>query len=484
MRITKHLPAVCLLALLLSTPAWAQAQEMILGPGGQLCRALAGPYGELFAGGAGAGAATPALAVETVAPDGDASRLLVPGTDDGRIETDPLLFRDPRSDSFVLLWRSRAEGGEARLDFATFDGTEWSEVFRLEQDGAPAPVAGEVLVADTHDAFDLELDGVDPIRLGRMTIHLLWQEAGELAATHYAPLPFVEGRYVGWHGHFVLDESFLQAPEPETGDGGTGDGEPAAGTAPVELTAALASTLELRAAGDGRSVLVTFANPSSHRVGSLEISPLPLELELLGEQVREQIFALVDLYDPDDLSSFSDAMRGAIVVIGLHFDLHEAHAGYLADQVADWILTSGGDYGWGGLESLGADARDLTVDLGQEVYLSTEVDAADPESEIVRLDVSELFGSPDDAGPAQVFDFRTRSDLPAPAVGEDDVKVFTSGSGGDLLIAWEDSEGGQIHWLESGGQGGDGPWSEVFSLTLGEELTVEAAHRLLARRVR
>ncbi len=454
---------------------------MILGPGGQLSRALAGPYGELFTGDA-AGAGTPVLAIETITAGGEISRLLVPGTEDARIESDPRLFRDPRSDSFVLLWRSRVDEGEDDLDFATWGGAEWSEVFRVEHDGEPASPGAEMLAADTHDQFELEIEGIEPIRAGRMILHLLWQEGD---ATHYAPLPFVEGRYVGWHGHFVLDESFLQVPEPTAGDGAGGDGDgeggvPAA-TEPVELTATLAGTLQLRVAGDGGSVLVTFANPSSHRIGSLEITPLPIALELLGDQVREQIFAHIDLYDPGDLGSFADAMRGAIVVIGQYYDLHEAHAGYVADQVAEWLLTSGGDYGWGGLENLSEDAGDLAVDAGHEVYMSTEADASDPDSEIVRLDVSELFAGRDEA--AQVFDFRPRSDLPAPSVGEEGVRVFTSRRGADLLIAWEDSEAGQVHWVESR-QSEDGPWSEVFTLALSEELTLEAAHRLLARRIR
>ncbi len=482
---SKYVPAACLLAILLATPAaGSNPPEMILGPGGQLQRALAGAYGELFAAGDPTAPATPVLAIE-IGSGNDAERLLVPGTDDARIETDPRLFRDPRSDTFVLLWKSRAEGGDAELAFATFDGAEWSEVFRLERDGEPVPVAGAPLIAETHDFFELELEGEEPIRATRMVVHLLWHEGEEQPATHYAPLPFVEGRYVGWHGYFVLSDEFLSAPEPAADDTDTGDSDDETDPSPepVALTAALARTLELRAAADGRSVLATFANLASQRIGSLEISPLPLELALLGDQVRDQVLENVDLYDPDDLSSFSDAMRAGIVIIGLHFDMHGAHAGYVADQVADWLLESGDAYGWGGLESLGDDARDLAVDVSQEVYLSTDVDAADPDSEIVRLDVSGLFDG-QDSGPAQVFDFRTRADLPAPAAAEAEVRVFTSPRGGDLLIAWEVPEEGEIRWLESRAHRDGGAWSEVFGLPVSEQLSLEAAHRLLAKRLR
>ncbi len=469
MRTSRHLTTVSLLVSLILAPAvWAQAPEQILDHSGQLQRALAGPYGELFADG-DSDDAVPVLAVETVTPTGDAVRALVPGTEDSRLETDPRLFQDPQRDSFVLLWRSLAEDGDGRLDFAAFDGAEWSDVLTLERDGSPVSPADDLRIVETHDAFELELDDGESIRAERMIVHLLWRSGEQAPGAYYAPLTFVAGRYLGWHGVVALDDLFLHGPEDDF--------------EPVELTAALARVLQLRAADDDRSVVVTFANSSSHRIGSLEISPLPLELGLLGEQVREQIFALADLYDPDDLSSFAGGMRAAIVIIGLSFDLHDAQAGYVADQVADWILTTGASYGWDGLENLGADARDLTIDAAREVTVSTSADPADPDSEIVRLDVSELFED-QEPDPMQVFHFRPRCDLPAPAIGEQPVGVFTSRRGRNLLVAWLGDDGGQAHWVESRRSHDDDSWSEVFSLPPGEQLTVNAARELLAKRIR
>lgn len=464
--------AFLLASFLLPTAALAQAPELILDNSGQLQRVLPGAYGDLFADGDAAAASTPVLAVETVAA-GEVIRALVPGTEDARLEATPVLFQDPRRDAFVLLWRSQAEAGDVRLDFAAFDGAEWSEIVTLEQDGVSIS-ADELKVVQTHDAFEFEIEDGEPIRAERLIIHILWQDDQEPPLTHYAPLTFVEGRYIGWHGTFALDEMFLQAPEEEGGEN----------PEPTELTAALSHTFELRVSSDSQSVQLTFANSSSNRIGSLKISPLPLEIGLLGDNVRDHILALADLYDPDDLSLFSDGIRAGMVIIGQRFNLHDAHAGYVADQVADWILDSGESYGWAGLENLGDDARDLAIDVSQEVYVSAGADSADPDSEIVRLDVSGLFGPPEESDPMQIFDFRIGSDRPAPEIDERPVDVFTSRHGGDLLVAWHDEDGEQIQWVESLKKLEDGAWSEIFSLPLGEQLTLEAAHRLLARRIR
>ncbi len=477
MHYSRFLPIALLATLVLPLAVWAQSPELILDHSGQLRRVLAGPRNVLFPDGEAGDDAMPVLAVETVTPAGDVTRLLVPGTEDSRLETAPLLFQDPKLDAFVLIWRSQGEAGDTQLDFTAFDGVEWSEVLTLEQDGAPVSLAGDLKIVETHDSFELELEDGTQVRAQRMIIHLLWQTGGETLRTHYAPLTFVAGRYLGWHGIFALDDLFLTAP--------ASDGEDDAGEdpQPTVLTAALARALELRAKADGKSVLVTFANSSSNHIGSLEISPLPLEIGMLGEQVREGVLALADLYDPDDLSSFSDGISASIVIIGQRFNLHDAHAAYVADQVGDWILTSGDSYGWADFESLSAEVRDLAIDATREVTVSSSADAADPDSEIVRLDVSGLFDDPE-PDPMLIFDVRTRADLPAPAIDDRPTAVFSSHRGDDLLVAWLSESGEQVHWVESREMQDGGPWSEVFSLTLTGELTVDTARQLLIKRIR
>ncbi len=469
MRILRFTSVVCLtLALALSPAAGAEASKMVLGQAGQLHRVLTGTYGELFAG-EGAGAGAPVLAVESVLPGGETVRHLVPGTGDARTEDRAFLYQDSTHDSFVLLWQSWGEDDLSHLHFAVFDGAEWSEVFVLEQDGVPVSLAGRPLIAETHDAFALDLGDGESITAERRIIHLLWHGTGEAPLARYAPLTFVEGRYVGWHALFELTESFLLAPEAEDG-------------APSELTATLARTLSLRVANGERSVLATFANPESHRIGTLEISPLPLEIGMLGEQVRDQVLALADLYDPEDMGSFADAIRAAIIIMGSSYDMHEAYGEYVADQVADWVFESGGSYGPAEFESLGADARDKTIEVSSEVHASTQVDPADPDSEIVRINIAGMFDD-EEPDPAQIIDLRVRSDRPAPASSEGPAAVYSSRSGASLLAAWLDEETGQVYWVESRPGRDGGAWSEPFSLSLAAGLTIADAQRVLAAKI-
>ncbi len=470
---------LCLSALV-APIAWAQSPTMAVGASSQLYRTLDGTYGELFPDGKAFDAAKPVLAIEIDRPGEDATRLLVPGTEDSRVETGAGLFHDPRHDTLVLLWQSSApKGGATHLALAIYDGVEWSPTYVVEEDGAPAPIS-EPLIEVTHDAFDLDLEEEDPIRLDRRVIHVLWRTPGEDPAIKYAPLSIVEGRYVEWHPLVVLDDALLRAEEgaAEAAE----EDSPDDAESPVRLTPDLAGTLGLRLAGDGRSVLVTFANADSHRIGTAAITPRPLEIDVLGDLVRDQIFSAADVYDPGRLGAFSDVIRAGIVIVGHRARLHPAHARYLADQVADWVLASEGSYGYD-LEGLGNDARELAVDVSSEVAASSAVDPSDPGSEILRIDVSEFLDSLETPRPAQAFTIQMRSDRPAPPVGDGPATVLTSIDGRDLLVAWHDEEAGQLRWLESR-HGATSAWSETFSLEVGESLPLEAAVRLLARKIR
>ncbi|MEM7350440.1 MAG: hypothetical protein AAF657_06515 [Acidobacteriota bacterium] len=455
-------------------PTAAAAGEAIIGHGGQLQKAIAGLYGDLFPTSTSeTGAATPVLALDIRHADGESARLLVPGTDDARTESVPALFQDAQRDALIVLWLSRAGEDESQLHFAVYDGTEWSDVHTLEVDEAPATIDDMPLLAESFDEFELQIEGAEPVTAGRQILHLLWREPSESPRVLYAPLTFVEGSYIGWHNLLALNDIFLQTPETDDDDETEEE---------VQLSAELADTLSLRSAADGRSALVTFANPTSHRIGTVEISPLPLALGLLGEQVRDQIFTLAEFYDPNDLESYSDKIRAAIIIMGSHFHLHQAYGDYVADQVADWVRDAGEVYGWD-LQSLGDDARDLAIDVSNEVYTSTKTDPADPGSEIIEIDVSGLLGS-DEPDPTQALDFLVRSDLPAPAVGDGPSTVYTSRNGRTLLIAWENEAEGTLHWVESSRVSDGEAWSEPFSLQIGDDLSFEQAHTLLAARLR
>ncbi|MEE8526398.1 MAG: hypothetical protein V3T72_20880, partial [Thermoanaerobaculia bacterium] len=81
-----------LLFLLGTLPAAAQLPDSALGAAGELYAAKGGAYGDLFPDGDAHDAGTPVLALDVVLADGQASRSLVPGTADARVESRPALL--------------------------------------------------------------------------------------------------------------------------------------------------------------------------------------------------------------------------------------------------------------------------------------------------------------------------------------------------------------------------------------------------------
>lgn len=416
------------------------------------------------------------------------SVLLVPGTEDARTESEAVLIREPKSSSVTVVWRSTGEDG-LQLRFASYSAEEgWSEVQAVSLDGAPAVLFSAPKLVLTRDSYEIDLPE-EQVTAERSTIHLLWQDAGESPGTFYTPLIFVEGHYIGWHQSFDLSQSFFGATEDE--DDGSEEGDDASGgddateePEPATLTNQLARAIDLKTARDERSIFVTFANPASHRLGIVEIRVLPLELSLFGDQVYQAVLDLADLYDPDDVSSLAGGMFGHIVVAGANYNFNPTVVDYLSNQLHDWLMEFGGSYGWSGYEDLAEDLRNFGIDVSNEIYSTTIIDSGDPSSTIVQIDIGDFIEGLEGPQPAQLLEIDVRCELPAPAIGEGPTTIHASRDGRDLLIAWEDEEGGAIHYTESHHNRGDGAWSESLSLALDEALSAELAHHLLRQKIR
>lgn len=457
-------------ALLLGTlPVAAQLSDSALGTAGELYAAKAGAYGELFPEGRVHGADTPVLALQIAPPGEPASRLLVPGTADPRLESQPALLYDRRSDSVILLWHSQAAGGGLRIDFATRDGDGWSAVQSVtDGDGAAVRLDKAPLTAVTDDAFDLALGDGEVLSTTRRVIHLLYAADESI---WYTPLIFVEGAHVGWQESLDLGRSYFQAP---------------AGTDPAAagLTGNLKQALSLQVRDGQRSVIAAFANAGSGRLGAVEISWLPLDIELLGDFVRDQIFAEAELYDPGDISSFSGAIGAQLIAIGMHTELHPGIVEFAAGQVQEWLETSAADYGFADFESLGNDARELTI------YLAGSVSAAlvsDPATggDVLEIDLGDFLEAlEDDSVLSRWFKIEVRADRGAPAIGQGLAAIFPSRDGRDLLVGWKPATGNAIRYVESRGNAAGGAWSGTRSLVLGDGLTLEQAVELLQQKIR
>ena len=85
---------------------------------GELLEARTGTYEELFPGATQLPGATPVLALDVLPQEGPGGRLLVPGTDDERFETQPLAIFEPAeesaNDTLLLLWQSISQDGATR----------------------------------------------------------------------------------------------------------------------------------------------------------------------------------------------------------------------------------------------------------------------------------------------------------------------------------------------------------------------------------
>ena len=238
-------------------------------------------------------------------------------------------------------------------------------------------------------------------------------------------------------------------------------------------------------ADDEGSVVAAFADAETARLGALQISLRSLSTELLGDQVRERIYALAELYDPEDLSNFADAIRAEIIATGHHLRMHPGITELTAEEVGGWIETAGGDYGYDGFEELGDDARGLAIFLSGSVSANLVEDPAHPGEEILEIEIGDFLEELEGASPLDdLLEVAVRADRPAPAVGNGTAAIFPSHDGEDLLVGWKAESSRRIHYVESRSDRDGGAWSAVRTLTIGAEVDLLQAIELLQRKIR
>lgn len=453
------------IALLASSgsAAFAQGKDRALTNNGDLLTVRDGRFGELFPGAPGVPPNLSVLALD-VDRDGEVERLLVPGTDTWRPEHGARVTYDAAGGTAILLWSTYTATGTSSLHFTSFSDDGFTAIETVQAGDVPLFFETPPHILVTEDSFRLELAPEEVVEASRKIFHLVWREAD--GGVHYLPLVFVEGHFVGWSESLNLSAALQQAHQ---------------GQAPVALAPALRSTLAVQTTADGRGLLVTFAEGAFGRIATLRIDVRPMELSLLGDQVRDLIFQLADLYDPEDLEAMASGLRGHIIIIGSTMSLNPAVVHYLADQLSSWLLANGGGYGYGGLENLGNDAQAQTLTLGGAVYASTVADPADPDQQVLDLDLGAfLDGDGNHEQLAQLLDLSIRADYPAPAVpGTETATVFPSQNGRGLLVAWDHGDAG-LGYVENDGGG----WGLPLSLSLGPDLDTEGAYELLRRKAR
>ncbi|MEM9556385.1 MAG: hypothetical protein AAGC60_19165 [Acidobacteriota bacterium] len=447
--------------LLLAVPISAapvNGDEIALTPDGSLYRVLAGTHGELFGG----ADSTRVLALEIETAD-SVERLPVPGTESWRPEIDPQLVYDADADAALLVWRSGTAAGDASLFFVSYRAGTWSQPGQLRADGDVVFFAEAPTLAVSRDRFSLELDEGVRVTISGVVFHVVWQDQGH---ARYAPIHFIDGEPAGWSETMSLSAVLQQAHQAQP---------PIGGQSAPDLFA-------VEPADDGRRLLVTFADATYGRVGTVAVGLLPLDLAYLGDSLEQQILDHAGLYDPGDVTSFAGKIRGEIISTGHKSRTNPAIAHYLSAEIERWIHDAALDYGWD-LVGLAAAARSRAVGLGSTVYATTTADPHNPGAEVLQLDLGAVLGNGQARDElAAVLDVEVRSDAPLPTTVADrpieQAGVQTSADGRALALVVED--GDAISWAIHRGDA----WSEARSLALGGSIDLDTARTLLRESLR
>lgn len=465
------LPLLSLLCAAATAATPTQQRDEALGARGEVYSAIAGRYGDLFPAGVVADADAPVLAVDVQRPDGSSSRLLVPGTEDTQIEGSPSLVYEATSSTLYLVWESKANPSQSRLNLVGLSTGGWSDV--IEVSGSVEPLKGAPNVLATHDTFSVPaLDKDHPaIRRDRTVLHVMWWEQGDRGEeVFYAPVILQNGHYLGWNP--VIDLNQLD-PNPPAAPAPDGTASPALYRSPG-----------VEPGPDSQSVVVGFVNPRTERLLSLEVEVLPAPLSFLADDVAA--FMQQIGYGSRGIQAFAGAVRGHMIEIGNR--LNGAVVGYLADHVKQKIIETLTASPKTDLTTLISIVRGHMIEIGASLF-SQGMSTA-PEAQ--RVDVLEITqqapSTPAAAAPgAGAAVLQARHDLriglvadrPAPAVGSGPTRIFLSEDGARGLVSWE--QDGQVLYRESAEDGG---WSDVLRLPPDIAQSEDRADEILRGRVR
>lgn len=443
---------------LLASPMLGAAQtvETTLGNGGEIYTIRNGTVEELFPSAANLDPANEVLALDIAWPDGTNQRRVVPSSVSPEPEAMIALVYEKAAGVAVLLWQAQSATGGPTVKLASFDGADWSDVFVI--DGVQPGLATAPTVVVTRDTYEIEISTEERYVTNRSILHLFWKE-GNAAEINllYTPLVLVEGHFLGWNPTLSLTTITADDSTPP----------------PAALPAALASLLHAATSNDGKKVAITFANTVEGTIESLEIGILPLEMAYLSEEIRDAILAQAGAFGDADLVSVSAHARNIIINIGHRFSLHPAVIDYVANEVTEEIVATGPNYTT--VEPFADAIRDYSIDLVSTLLTTTAGSGA-----ILEIDVGGLLEPTASNGqPAQILDLRSVASHPAPAIGVGPAAIFTSPTGRDVLIAWDDADGTQVFYLETTSEG----WSETRGLAITETRSRDDIHALFAQRV-
>ena len=442
--------ALALGALVLCAPA--RPETSALGGEGELYTPLVGNYGDLFPEGAAYAEDQPVLALE-VAQGKSVERILVPGGDSVATGSTPFVVYEGTAGRLFLLWEGYSHI-HSNLNLTSFDGVEFSQPLLIS--GNPFTKKSSPQLAVTRETF---VEGSDEAaqRVERTVIHTVWYEDdfGEVDLI-YSPVVLQGGAPLEQLPPLFNLGDFVTAP---------GDGAALVGAEPpAEL---LRSFRVLR--GDGRSVLIAFADATTGQLVSARIDLLPRELSEIADELER--YLLEDEEDACGAESKQLAERGRahLVVIGRKFSSFVQD--YLAAEIRTWLAEERrAACKEGGVGELARRARAHLVMIGKRALHDGLRNSAEG-----QLSYFLSLGSTDRDD--LVFNIVGQRTL-APEVASGATRLHVGGKGSNLLVSW--LKGASLQYQESV----DTDWLPAQSLRIWESFSLEQAYRALDERAR
>lgn len=443
--------SILLLAfMLVAWPGYADTDEIVVASGGTIHRLQQGLYADLFPEGFEADPESSVLALEIV-QQGKFERLLVPATEDLYAERPAALHYARSSNTTYILWEGLINGLHPYLHLAGYDGQTWS---------GPIKITGSVF-ADKASAELVILSEPEYVKesklleftTARSAIYVAWQEIAPTRTEKYlVPIILQDGVYIGWHKSLRL--SSLNSEDLETGG-------PRSRSGPVD--ADLANLMRIQPSAKDNAVVVSFTDPDTGRLVTLEFEMLPQALSAVAARVESLIQELSE--SSSSVSDLAARVRAAVMEYGQ--DFHSSALDYLADEIEALLLehsTVAAARAPGIPEKIGVHI----LHAGSRVRSKGLIDQ-EPR-EIIQMGQTREGGAPYHHLKISVLADREAPEVGGPAV------LFLSSTGLEALVAWEGEEA--IVFRETDGD----VWSDPQTIELGDNLDKPTIYRVLADR--
>ena len=457
---------VAMLALLLgSAAAHGAGSRPVLGTSGDVYQVAIGTYGDLFPDGNETSAGAEVLRLEARRGSGTVESYLVPGSESDDNDRTPSLFFDGATEKLYVVWSSTNASTLARINLASFDGSEWSET--IEVSGSIYSEKSAPRLAVTHDRFELA-GGNSGESSTRTVLHVVWSESTtDGDKVMYAPVVLIDGELAStWRRVHRLNDYVSQGlvDDPFT----------------VDVAAKLKSAPTIDAGSEPNAVVIGFADSDTGALVQLELSTPATELSELADSLADHLDSsnlcqrLAD-EGTDGLVSVAEAARIHIVIVGRR--IRSRVLAPMAQDVKDVLIDRAGELcAKGGLSRVSSAARIHIVIVGARAQEGELLERAEAGHTHVLLAAAQELGN----GYVQhLARLQVKSERIAPTIGDGEPTIFVSPKGTGALVVWEN--GNTLTYVET--EAG-AVWSSAYTLQIGSSLSRSEAYSMLRDRAR